>query len=92
MTVGHKDRRGIFVSEADRDGLLHKLGTYYFWNVVCEHNSGISTKDAFGENYENTFAPDGHIRTALTIDENQSSDIAGLVSHSKNVTEINLNI
>ena len=26
MTVGHKDRRGIFVSEADRDGLLRKLG------------------------------------------------------------------
>lgn len=26
MEVGHKDRRGIFVAEKDRDDLLTKLG------------------------------------------------------------------
>jgi len=26
MEIGHKDRRGIFVAEKDRDDLLSKLG------------------------------------------------------------------
>jgi len=57
MEIGHKDRRGIFVAEKDRDDLLSKLG--------------ISGEDALND-YEATFAPDGHIRTALTLQEDEA--------------------
>ena len=73
MEIGHKDRRGIFVAEKDRDDLLSKLG-----EKLTESNDGflklilgISGEDALND-YEATFAPDGHIRTALTLQEDEA--------------------
>ena len=41
--------------------------------------SGIT--DAFGGGYDNTFAPDGHIRTALTLDQEEANpDLEGTCS------------
>ena len=73
MEIGHKDRRGIFVAEKDRDDLLSKLGENiltrkHFWIVDI---LGISGEDALND-YEATFAPDGHIRTALTLQEDEA--------------------
>ena len=36
MEIGHKDRRGIFVAEKDRDDLLSKLGK----NMKNFHRTG----------------------------------------------------
>ena len=41
MEIGHKDRRGIFVAEKDRDDLLSKLGEHE------EFSSNWFTKNDF---------------------------------------------
>ena len=40
MEIGHKDRRGIFVAEKDRDDLLSKLG-----EKLTESNDGFLWTD-----------------------------------------------
>ena len=74
MEIGHKDRRGIFVAEKDRDDLLSKLGENMKKNRRTDLQKmilGISGEDALND-YEATFAPDGHIRTALTLQEDEA--------------------
>ena len=90
QSVGHRDQRGIFISEQNKDDLLAKLGildtdqsaheTARKGNTLkeIEVNKIINTTYV-GSVWDigqvaDTFAPDGHIRTALTMPDAVSMD------------------
>jgi len=72
-SIGHRDERGVFVSEQNKADLLAKLGildTDQAGNEIARRGSVWDIGQV-----EDTFAPDGHIRTALTLPNNTQSEI-----------------